>query len=71
MRSIPKTGLNQVNINNNVDPYKPKQIPEFIKQSIIKELEAISGDLVNTKINDARKHSVEVLLYFKQIFPDN
>ena len=71
LRSIPKTGLNQVNINNNIDPYKPKQIPEFIKQSIIKELEAISGDLVNTKINDARKHSVEVLLYFKQIFPDN
>ena len=72
LRSIPKTGLNQINNNyNNIEPQKQKLIPEFIKQSIIKELEAISTDLVNSKVDDARQHSVEVLLYFKQIFPDN
>ena len=70
LRSIPKNGLNNININNNIDPYKPKQIPEDIKSKIIKELQSISGELVNGKIENCRYHSIEALLYFKQIFPD-
>ena len=76
LRSIPKTGLNN-NINNNnnnnninIEPFKPKQIPEDIKTKIIKELQAISGDIYNGKIENCRYHSIEALLYFKQIFPD-
>ena len=64
--SNPNTGLN----NNNIDPLKPIQIPEDIKTKIIKELEAIKTLIVDGKINDCRQHSIEALLYFKQIFPD-
>ena len=70
LRSIPRTGLNKVNNENNIDPYKPKVIPEDIKTKIIKELQSISGDLVNGKIDNCRYHSIEALLYFKQLFPD-
>ena len=70
LRSIPHTGLNKVNNENNIDPYKPKVIPEDIKTKIIKELQSISGDLVNGKIDNCRYHSIEALLYFKQLFPD-
>ena len=75
LRSIPKTGLNTANIinnaNNTVDPFKPKKIPENIKENIIKELKIISDDIYNGKIESCRLHSVEALLYFKQIFPDS
>jgi len=71
LRSIPHTTLNNMNNNNNnIDPYKPKVIPDDIKTKIIKELQSISGDLVNGKIDNCRYHSIEALLYFKQIFPD-
>ena len=72
LRSIPQTGLNiNNNANNGTDPYKPKKIPENIKENIIKELKIISNDIYNGKIDSCRQHSVEALLYFKQIFPDN
>ena len=71
LRSIPKTGLNNtININNNIDPFKPKQIPEDIKSKIIKELQSISEEIVKGNIDNCRYHSIEALLYFKQIFPD-
>ena len=72
LRSIPRTGLNlNNNANNGPDTYKPKKIPENIKENIIKELKKISNVIYNGKIDSCRQHSVEALLYFKQIFPDN
>ena len=77
LRSIPKNGLNNINnnmaVNNNfnIDPYKPKVIPEYLKENIIKELKLLSSDIAdNNKITSCRMHSIEALLYFKQIFPD-
>ena len=72
LHSIPQTGLNTNNNTNKIpDPYKQKKIPEYIKENIIKELKIISNDIYNGKIDSCRQHSVEALLYFKQIFPDN
>ena len=77
LRSIPKNGLNNINNNMaannnfNIDPYKPKVIPEYLKENIIKELKLLSSDIAdNNKITSCRMHSIEALLYFKQIFPD-
>ena len=75
LRSIAPIGLNKTNTINKgnifVDPYKPKKIPENIKENIIKELKIISNDIYNGKIESCRQHSIEALLCFKQIFPDN
>ena len=68
IHTIPKTGLNNINVNSN--PYTQKQIPDFIKEKIIKELNIISGGIVKGEIENCRIHSVEAILYFKQIFPD-
>jgi hypothetical protein len=61
------------NMNNNTNDkteYKRKIIPENMKLKIIKELTLVSNEIVNGKIDNCRKHSVEALLLFKQIFPD-
>ena len=72
LHTVPKNELNNMNNNNNMEPnhYKPKQIPDFLKDKIIKELNIISGEIVKGEIENCRIHSVEALLYFKQIFPD-
>ena len=65
---------NQYNLNNVKDMYKiqntKKKIPEDIKEKIIKELKIVSDDIINGKIDNCRQHSVEALLIFKQIFPE-
>ena len=65
---------NNMNYNMNNNPYnmenKKKKIPENIKEKIIKELQIVSQEIVNGKIDNCRKHSVEAFLLFKQIFPD-
>ena len=72
LHTVPQTEFNNMNNNTNIEPnhYKPKQIPDFLKDKIIKELNIISGDIVKGEIENCRIHSVEALLYFKQIFPD-
>jgi hypothetical protein len=49
---------------------KKKKIPEDLKLKIINELKIVSEDIINGNIINCRKHSVEALLLFKQIFPD-
>ena len=62
------------NINNVNNMYnfenKKKIIPEDIKKKIINELNKISEDIIAGKIDSCRKHSVESIVLFKQIFPD-
>jgi hypothetical protein len=66
--------LNNNNLNNVNNMYnfenKKKIIPEDIKKKIINELNKVSEDIVNGKIASCRSHSVEALILFKQIFPD-
>ena len=57
--------MNMYNIEN-----KKKIIPEDIKQKIINELKIVSDELQNGKIDNCKKHSIETLILFKQIFPE-
>ena len=65
---------NQNNSNNANNMYNlqntRKKIPEDIKEKIIKELKIVSDEIINGKIDNCRQHSVEALLIFKQIFPE-
>ena len=56
--------MNMYNIEN-----KKKIIPEDIKQKIINELKMVSEEIQNYKIDNCKKHSIEALLLFKQIYP--
>ena len=59
---------NAMNMNNIEN--KKKLIPEDIKQKIINELKMVSDEIQNGKIDNCKKHSVEALILFKQIFPE-
>ena len=69
---------NNMNMNNNTNNFnniyncenKKKIIPEDLKKKIINELNKVSEDILAGKIDSCRNHSVEVLILFKQIFPE-
>ena len=68
--NINTNNFNDMNMNmNNMEKKKKIKIPEDLKLKIINELKIVSDDINNDIIN-CRKHSVEALLLFKQIFPD-
>ena len=58
-------GLNNYTNNEN----KKKKIPEDIKAKIIKELQMVSEEIVNGKIDNCRKHSIEALILFNKVIP--
>ena len=68
MNNININNLNAMNMNDMEN--KKKKIPEDLKLKIINELKIVSEDIINGNIINCRKHSVEALLLFKQIFPD-
>jgi hypothetical protein len=54
-----------MNLQNN-----KRKIPDDIKVKIIKELQLVSENILNGKIDDSRKHSVEAMILFKKVFPE-
>ena len=65
-----KNNINNNNmISNNMMEYRPKKIPENMKSKIIQELQKISEEIGGGKIDVCRRHAVETVLLFKQIFP--
>ena len=67
LRAMPPNMQNQndMNLKNN-----KKKIPEDIKVKIIKELQLVSENILNGKIEDSRKHSIEAMILFKKVFPE-
>ena len=71
MNDLINNSNNIYGINNNTNfESKKKKIPDDIKARIIKELQMVSEEIVNGKIDNCRKHSVEALILFNKVMPE-